>query len=136
MKQIKQTWAKMFVILLAVWLIGYAWWLLSRGAIIGTSDIFNYAGYALVLVIAGYMIAMVLRPTVAPAKKRHLSLMGLVVIFFAQAMLVDQPTQMIYLADIMKLVGVLLIVGWPAWLFHDDQVVQERKIAEAEIIEV
>ena len=62
--------------------------------------------------------------------------MGLVVIFFAQAMLVDQPTQMIYLADIMKLVGVLLIVGWPAWLFHDDQVVQERKIAEAEIIEV
>lgn len=72
---------------------------------------FNYAGYALVLVIAGYMLAMVLRPTLAPAKKRHLSLMGLVVIFFAQAMLVDQPTQMIYLADIMKLVGVLLIVG-------------------------
>ncbi len=65
-----------------------------------------------------------------------LSVAGIAVVIIAQIIYQDNPVGHIYLGDIMKLFGVLLIVGGASGMFHDEKVIEARKMEEAEIIEV
>ena len=76
------------------------------------------------------------QPQFAPKSKRMLSVAGIAVVIIAQIIYQDNPVGHIYLGDIMKLFGVLLIVGGASGMFHDEKVIEARKMEEAEIIEV
>lgn len=86
--------------------------------------------------VALYILLLIAQPQFAPKSKWMLSVGGIAVVIVAHLIYQDTPSSHIYLGDIMKLFGVLLIVGGASGLFHDEKVIEARKMEEAEIIEV
>ncbi len=96
----------------------------------------NVLFLALSLFLGVYFVVIVARPIYAPNNRRMLALLWVVVIACAHYFLQDRPESSIYLQDILKIVGALLVITWPMKLLITKEAEEKKFMEEVEIIEV
>jgi hypothetical protein len=102
-----------------------------------TTEASYHLGWLLIAWWIGlYLVLLLLQPQLAPSSKWTLMVLGLAIVIIAHLLYQDNPAQHLYLRDIMKLMWVLFLIWGPTGLFHDEKVIEARKLEEAEIIEV
>jgi FtsH-binding integral membrane protein len=122
---------------LGLGLLGYVGRLFSQQGMVVTKDAtWNLGGMLFAGLVALYILLLIAQPQFAPRSKWMLAIGGIVVLIVSHIIYQDTPSAHIYLGDIMKLFGILLLVGGASGLFHDEKVIEARKMEEAEIIEV
>lgn len=77
-----------------------------------------------------------LYPMDLPRLKRTLFAIGIVMILVGHYVLQDNSATYVFFADITKVIGVVLLILWPAWLLIPEVIKRKRKAAKIEVIEV
>lgn len=120
-------------------LLAYLVYLYGTGATIvqwAYSD-FNGLIYILLFVFSLYKFVFYgVYPVKINFSKTTLFVLGMVLLFVGEYILVDNPTQAVYIADLIKIVAVILIVLSPTNILHTDTVMKKDKAKGVEIIEV
>lgn len=134
---------KDFVIKWSIWLL---WWgilsytlrLLSQWATIIDPQFVeaNIWAYIYVIIIALFLIALIIKETLLPDNRRGLLVLGIAIILTSHLYLRDNADLHIYLADIMKLLWVILVVVWPTNMLVTKAYEEKKFEEEIEIIEV
>jgi hypothetical protein len=98
---------------------------------------FNALLYVLLFVFALYKFVFYgVYPVKINFSKITLFVLGMVLLFVGQYVLVNNPSQWVYIADLIKIVAVVLIVLSPTNILHTDVVMKKDKAKGVEIIEV
>jgi len=93
--------------------------------------------YVLLFVFALYKFVFYgIYPVKVNFSKITLFVLGLVLLFVGEYVLIDRPSQFIFLADIVKILAVVLIILSPTNILHTDAVQKKSKQKWVEIIEV
>lgn len=124
--------------MIGVSLFLYAGWLLFIGAVVTTNGnaMLSIGILVAVMLFGLYLLGIVLQPQRAPNNRWMLLAVGVSVILFAEGLLLDMPWQSIYVQDILKVVGMLLVVTGPMKLLVTKKVAHDKYMKEVEIIEV
>lgn len=125
-------------ILIGAGLIAYVYYLFSNQAIIVKEAIQSNNLYTLIWIWAFGLINlyMWIRPICFKKPKTTIFLTWIVVILFSKYSLMDNPWEMIYMADILNILWVLLIIGWISWAWVLDLCKKKLQDEKTEIIEV
>lgn len=129
---------KWFIWLVWWWILLYALRLLSQWAIIIDPQFaeVNIWAYIYVIIIAIFLIALIIKETLLPDNRRWLLVLGIAIILTSHLYLRDNPSLHIYLADIMKLLWVILVIVWPTKMLVTKAYEEKKFEEEVEIIEV
>lgn len=129
---------KTIATLLWLWLIGYVIRLWTQQAVVVWSGpgTVNTAALVFCLLIGLFLIAAALYQELLPDNRRWLLLLGVGLIWSAHVHLVDDPSTMVYLQDIMKLFWVFFVIMWPTKLLISEKQKEANFEKEVEIIEV
>lgn len=118
--------------------IGYIIWLVATGntLVTGQEGVGNYILIGLCLVITLlFVINTLYRPLIQKRIRLTLSLVGVGLIILAHYTMLDNPETMLYLADLTKLFGVLILVGGATGAVIPTDVVEQIQESKIEIIE-
>ncbi len=121
------------------WLLAYIVYLYGVGAPIVQWQYQDLQGliYVLLLVFALYKFVFYgVYPVKLNFSKVTLFVLGVVLLFVGEYVLIDRPSQFIYLADVIKIIAVVLIVLSPTNILHTDGVQKKSQQKWVEIIEV
>lgn len=121
-----------------VWLVLYTIWLRTQQAVVVTEAqlALNVAVLSAVLILGVYFLAVVARPEYAPNNRWMLAVLWVVLIVLSDRMLQDTPSAHIYLQDILKIIGAMLVITWPMKLLMTKEAQEKKFMEEAQIIEV
>jgi hypothetical protein len=98
---------------------------------------FNTIIYVLLFIFALYKFVFYgVYPVKINFSKITLFVLGMVLLFVGEYVLINNPSQWIYIADLIKIVAVILIVLSPTNILHTDVVMKKDKAKGVEIIEV
>lgn len=98
---------------------------------------FNTVIYVLLFIFALYKFVFYgVYPVKINFSKITLFVLGMVLLFVGEYVLINNPSQWIYIADLIKIVAVVLIVLSPTNILHTDVVMKKDKAKGVEIIEV
>ena len=89
-----------------------------------------------VAIMALITIVYGIRPFVVPRMKPVQLVVGLGLLFLAQGFLLDQPEGGVYAEDLLKVVGIALILLTPTHVLSPQSLVEQKKEDKIEIIEV
>jgi hypothetical protein len=133
----KHTITKIILWLLGLGLLCYVGRLFTQQGIIVTKNpVWTIGGLLLAGFVGIYILVLLAQPQLAPKSKWMLSIGGVILLLISHAIYQDVPSSHLYLGDIMKLFALLFLVGGAVGIFHDEKVIEARKMEEAEIIEV
>lgn len=128
------------ILLFVIWagLAAYTVWLYLGDKLIVASDAgsTNLIAYIFVLMIGLFLLGIIIKPSLLPNNRRGVLLLGIGIIRASHAYLLDNPSQMVYLQDIMKLVWVFLCITGPMKLLMSEKHQQQVFEQEVEVIEV
>lgn len=96
----------------------------------------NMIAYGVIILFGIYLVAIVANPLLAPTKRRPLLVLWVIVIIFAELMLVDTVSEYAFLKDILKIIGAMLVITWPMKLLTTKEAEQAKMMQDIEIIEV
>lgn len=120
-------------------LIGYVFFLFMKGAIIVHGEFleYNWIYYILLFVVCLYLFILFgIYPIHIRMTKPTLFVCGLALIVIGDTVLTNNPVDFVYVADLFKLLGVLLaLLAWTNVLITD-KVKKEKADSKVEIIEV
>jgi len=98
---------------------------------------FNTVMYVLLFLFSLYKFVFYgVYPVKINFSKITLFVLGMVLLFVGQYVLVNNPSQSVYIADLIKVVAVVLIMLSPTNILHTDKVMKKDKAKWVEIIEV
>lgn len=98
---------------------------------------FNTAIYVLLFVFSLYKFVFYgIYPVKINFSKITLFVLGMVLLFVGEYVLVNNPSQWVYIADLIKIIAVVLVVLSPTDILHTDKVMKKDKAKWVEIIEV
>ncbi len=98
---------------------------------------FNTIIYVLLFVFALYKFVFYgIYPVKINFSKITLFVLGMVLLFVGEYILLNNPSQWVYIADLIKIIAVVLIVLSPTNILHTDKVMKKDKAKGVEIIEV
>lgn len=98
---------------------------------------FNTAIYVLLLLFSLYKFVFYgVYPIRINFSKITLFVLGVVLLFVWEYVLINDPTKWVYIGDLVKLISIVLIVLSPTNILHTDVVVKKWKQKWVEIIEV
>ena len=127
---------KLCTSLLGLWLVWYSAWLLINNAQVASDSSFNLVVFILVILLWVYIVMLAFFARAVPTSRFVLALLWFLVMIVADLYLVDTPDQYIYLADITKLVSVVLVVWWLSKLRVTPSIQLAKDEKDIEIIEV
>ena len=129
---------KALIWLIWVALVAYVAWLYTQGAQVMSEgwESNNMIGLIFAWVIGLFLILAASKESVLPNNRRGVLLLWIGVIWSAHAYLADIPSSMVYLQDIMKLVGVVLCIAWPTKALQSAKYEEQKLEEEIEVIEV
>ncbi|USN55861.1 MAG: hypothetical protein H6765_04775 [Candidatus Peribacteria bacterium] len=128
---------KTLTLLLGFALLTYVVWLLSIGAqVTNDTGAINIVLLVACLVIALYLVAINFFPTWIPHNRWSLGMIGIGIMLLAEALLVDNIDQQVYLQDVMKVVAVFFIIAGPTKLLISKKMAAKKESENVEIIEV
>lgn len=121
-----------------VGLILYVIWLWTQQAVVVTEAqlALNVVALSAVLFLGVYFLAVVARPEYAPNNRWMLAVLWVVLIILSNSMLQDNASAHIYLQDILKIIGAMLVITWPMKLLMTKEAQEKKFMEEAQIIEV
>ncbi len=91
----------------------------------------------IVCAIVGFLlIVAAIKPALLPQNRWSIAVVGIIIILLAQSQLSDDPSRYVFLQDIMKVIGVYLIIVGPMKLLIPKSVQEEVAQKDVEIIEV
>lgn len=96
----------------------------------------NMLMLVLILLLGFYFLILVAQPQFAPNNRWMLAVIGVLVIITAESMLQDDASNHIYLQDILKIIGALLVITGPMKLLVTKESQHKKFMQEVEIIEV
>lgn len=133
----KDTVVKIITFLIGAGLIAYTGWLWV-GNLPVTSGLIHVTRMALIVcAIVGFLlIVATLKPALLPQNRWSIAVVGIIIILLAQSQLSDDASRYIFLKDIMKVIGVYLIIVGPMKLLIPKKVQEEVAQKDVEIIEV
>lgn len=120
-------------------LLAYVVYLYGTNATIVSGDYlhFNTAIYVLLLLFSLYKFVFYgVYPIRINFSKITLFVLGVVLLFVGEYVLINDPSKGVYIADLVKIVSIILIVLSPTNILHTDAVVSKGKKKWIEIIEV
>lgn len=98
---------------------------------------FNTAIYVLLLLFSLYKFVFYgVYPIRINFSKITLFVLGVVLLFVGEYVLINNPEQGVYIGDLVKIVAIILIVLSPTNVLHTDVVVKKNKEKGVEVIEV
>lgn len=98
---------------------------------------FNTIIYVLLFVFALYKFVFYgVYPVKINFSKITLFVLGMVLLFVGEYILLNNPSQWVYISDLIKIIAVVLIVLSPTNILHTDKVMNKEKAKGVEIIEV
>jgi hypothetical protein len=130
---------RLFIILLYGALLAYVVYLYGINATIVQ---WSYVDLQILLYILLFVFALYkfvfygVYPVKIQFSKVTLFVLGLVLLFVGEYVLINNPTQWVYIADLVKIIAVVLIVLSPTNILHTDKVMKKEKQKGVEIIEV
>lgn len=105
-------------------------------AITGADGINNYILMGICLIIALlFLINTLYQPLIQKRTRLTIALVGLAMVILAHYTMFDTPENMIYLADVTKLFGVIILVGGATGAVIPTDIIQEIKESKIEVIE-
>ena len=134
----KDTIIKTITLLIGFGLLVYVGWLFIQWTVVTAAGDQGWTVFALALslFVALFFIAVALAPRLIPMNRWHLLLFGVLIILGAGYWLKDKPEQQVFLADIMKLVGVYLVITGPTRMLIPKKVQEAIEEEKMEVIEV
>jgi len=123
-------------VLLGAALLTYTIWLFVNGLSVWVTEAWTTAGLAVCAFVGLYLIAIIAFPSLMPTNRWSIGLLWIGLVWFAHAFLRDNPAQMVYIADVVKLLWVFLIIAGPTKLLMTNKMEQEIADKNVEIIEV
>lgn len=117
-------------------MLAYTSWLYLNGLSIGIDPTWTWVGLAVCAFVGLYLIAIIVMPSLMPTNRRSIGLLGIGLIRFSHAFLRDNPSQYIYIADIVILLGVFLAIAGPTKLLLSKKMEEKILEKDVEIIEV
>ncbi len=119
------------------WLACYAWFLYSQWAPVWTTAELTTAWIVVAMLVWIYLVAIIIASNkILPTNRYTIALIWIALILFANLYLVDDPTQNVYLADVMKIIWVFLVIIWPMKLLVTTAIQENKASKNVEIIEV
>lgn len=98
---------------------------------------FNTVIYVLLFIFALYKFVFYgAYPVKINFSKITLFVLGMVLLFVSEYILLNNPSQWVYISDLIKIIAVVLIVLSPTNILHTDKVMNKEKAKGVEIIEV
>ncbi len=98
---------------------------------------FNTVIYVLLFVFALYKFVFYgVYPVKINFSKITLFVLGMVLLFVGEYVLINNPSELVYISDLIKIIAVVLIVLSPTNILHTDTVMKKDKAKWVEIIEV
>lgn len=128
---------KIITFLIGAALIAYTGWLWI-GNLPVTSGLIHVSKIALIIcAIVGFLLIIAaMRPALLPQNRWSIAVVGIIIIMLAHSQLSDDPSRYIFLKDVMKVIGVYLIIVWPMKLLIPKKIQEEVAQKDVEIIEV
>ena len=120
-------------------LLSYVIYLFSTSATIVTGEYLQFNNFILILLIIFSLYKFVfygVYPIRVKFSKISLFVLGVVLLFVGEYILINDPSKWIYIGDMMKIVAVILIVLSPTNALHTDKVMKKEKEKGIEIIEI
>lgn len=128
------------IILFLIWagIVWYSIWLYLGGqqVVPAGMESINLTAIIFVVIIWLFLLAVIVRESLLPDNRRGVLLLWVGIIRASHIYLADSPADMVYLRDIMKLVGVFLCIVWPMKLLTTDWYAEKKFEEEMEVIEV
>jgi len=102
---------KIITFLIGAALIAYTGWLWI-GNLPVTSGLIHVSKIALIIcAIVGFLLIIAaMRPALLPQNRWSIAVVGIIIIMLAHSQLSDDPSRYIFLKDVMKVIGVYLII--------------------------
>ncbi|MEF2174904.1 MAG: hypothetical protein V3575_00410 [Candidatus Absconditabacteria bacterium] len=117
-------------------LIGYLIKLYTSNAIITDNENMQMFFYIIVFCIGLYILAFAIYPICLPKPKTTNVLFGIFIIIFAASSLKDNPQNNVYIADILKIVGIMFTIAGFTKVLIPASCQKKMEDAKIEIIEV
>jgi len=128
------------LLLLLIWagIVWYTIWLYlgDKQIVPAGMESVNLAALIFVIVIWLFLLALIVKESLLPNNRRGVLLLWVGIIRASHIYLADSPADMVYLRDIMKLVGVFLCIVWPMKLLTSADYAEKKFEEEMEVIEV
>ena len=124
--------------LIWIGLLAYITWLMMWSLNVAYNEDPTLSVVLLVLcgLIGLYLLAIAANPRLVPDNRYSIAILWVWIIFVSHLYLQDDPSVDVYLRDIMKIIGVLLVIAWPMKLLISKKVQEKRAEENVEIIEV
>lgn len=137
--QMKDLIKRILISLVSGGLLGYLLFLLTKWSVIVHGEFLEYNNiyYVILAVVCLYLFILFgIYPIAHKMSKATLFVFGLALIVIWDTVLVNNPTDMVYVSDLFKLIGVVLtLLAWTNVLVTD-KVRKEKADKKVEIIEV
>ncbi len=130
---------KFFIAVIWVGLIWYVVWLYMQWSIVAGQNFvqYNVSFLILALILGMYLIWIsVFTYLCLPDNRWSLMMLWIAIIWIAEVYFLDNPEVHVYLADILKLVWVILVIVWPSKALVSKAYEEKKFEEEIEIIEV
>lgn len=97
---------------------------------------YNIAAFVGLWLVLVFLLVAAFVPTLLPDNRRSVALFGIALIVCAHYYLIDTPALHIYTSDLLKILGLCLVIAWPTRMLVPESVREERAQKNVEIIEV
>lgn len=133
---------KDLIVKIIFWLIwvGVAWyaaWLFTQGQTV-VLDFYEWYNIPILIgaILLGlYLAIWVVMPRVFPTGRWTILFFGVCLVLVAYYIMQDNPSQQIYLRDILRILGAVLMIVWPMKLLIPSGVIKAQEDKSIEIIE-
>ncbi len=122
--------------LIWVVLLAYIIWLFIQWKTVASTETLSLVSIIVCALIALYLIAIIVFKWLMPTNRYTLAMVWIATILYSNLYMIDDPSNHVYLGDIMKLVWVFLIIAWPIKLLFTEEMEQEQFDKTVEVIEV
>lgn len=118
--------------------IAYVVWLYINDAVLvrPAFEVYNMLAFVGVWIVLVFFLVAVFVPQLLPDNRWAVPLFGIVLVLCAHYYLVDTPDRYVFVRDIMKVFGLMLVIAWATKSLIPESVREERAQKNVEIIEV
>lgn len=130
---------RIFILLVFGGLLGYVLFLYLQWAVIVQWEYSHLNGffYILLFIFALYKFVFYgVYPVIVRFSKVMVFSLGVALLFIGAYVLQDNPSQGVYISDIIRVIGIVLMILGPTNLLHTEKNITKKKLKEVEVIEV
>jgi peptidoglycan/LPS O-acetylase OafA/YrhL len=123
-------------VIIGLGMIGYAYYLWSNKLVITTNPEYNLYWIIFLAAFGVFALIMGIFPICFPRMRLIQFVAGIALILIWYYFFKDNPSQYVFVSDILRVLGVLLVILGPIGLCVPDKCIKQEEEKKVEIIEV